>query len=270
MMDLVSSPSLIALLQVILIDIVLAGDNAVVIGMAAAKIPKARRRVVIFWGLVAAVVLRVMLATFTATLLDVIGLMFAGGILLLWVSWRLYRDIAEKREEAAGAKAVLDEAEHGHGNFSSGGTAAEVTGMRRAILQIIVADLSMSLDNVLAVAGAAMDHVWVLAIGLLLSIALMGVAASLIAALLQKHPWISYAGLIIVVYVALRMIYFGSVEIMSASAQPTLNNSAVASSEVLKRGNFWPAGSAASMLRNSSPSAARPFASAAATSAPAL
>jgi len=206
-------PSLAALLQVILIDIVLAGDNAVVIGMAAARVPRAHRGRVVFWGLAAAVILRVILATLTASILETIGLMFAGGILLLWVSWRLYRDLAESREETAGAEAVAAaEAENNNSNGII--TIDENLSTRRAIVQIVVADLSMSLDNVLAVAGAAMDHVWVLAIGLVLSIALMGIAASLIANLLQRHPWISYAGLIIVLYVALRMIWFGGWEIM--------------------------------------------------------
>lgn len=205
-------PSLAALFQVILIDIVLAGDNAVVIGMAAARVPKAHRARVVFWGLAAAVILRVILATLTASILETIGLMFAGGILLLWVSWRFYRDLVESKEETAGAETVAAaETENG-----SNGPLVIDDGMstRRAIAQIVVADLSMSLDNVLAVAGAAMDHVWVLAIGLVLSIALMGIAASLIARLLQRHPWISYAGLIIVLYVALRMIWFGGWEIM--------------------------------------------------------
>ena len=205
-------PSLAALLQVILIDVVLAGDNAVVIGMAAARVPKAHRGRVVFWGLAAAVILRVILATLTASILEIIGLMFAGGILLLWVSWRLYRDLIESSEEKAGAEAVAEaEAENG----SNGAITIDASlSTRRAIIQIVVADLSMSLDNVLAVAGAAMDHVWVLAIGLVLSIALMGIAASLIANLLQRHPWISYAGLIIVLYVAVRMIWFGAWEIM--------------------------------------------------------
>ncbi len=205
-------PSLAALLQVILIDIVLAGDNAVVIGMAAARVPRASRAKVVFWGLAAAVILRVMLATVTASLLEVIGLMFAGGILLLWVTWRLYRDLTEYKQEAEGAQTV-GEAET---QSAEDGTATleDARATRRAILQIVIADLSMSLDNVLAVAGAAMDHVWVLAIGLVLSIALMGIAASLIARVLQRHPWISYAGLIIVLYVALRMIWFGAWEIM--------------------------------------------------------
>jgi YjbE family integral membrane protein len=198
------------MLQVILIDIVLAGDNAVVIGIVAAKVPRPDRRKVIFWGLVAAVVLRVILATITATILEVIGLMFAGGVLLLWVSWRLYRDLRQTQEHNLGTStlnegAMCEIAPGGH---------LPTSDLRKAILQLAVADLSMSLDNVLAVAGAAMNHVWVLTIGLLLSIALMGLAASMIANLLQRYPWISYAGLIIVVYVALRMIFFGGWEIL--------------------------------------------------------
>ena len=206
-------PSLAALLQVILIDIVLAGDNAVVIGMAASRVPKAKRGRVVFWGLAVAVILRVILATLTASILEHIGLMFAGGILLLWVTWRLWRDLSDYNAETTGAETV-EEAEAQTGEGAHGSLAADNVNMRRAILQIVIADLSMSLDNVLAVAGAAMDHVWVLGIGLVLSIALMGIAASLIANLLQRHPWISYAGLIIVLYVALRMIWFGGWEIM--------------------------------------------------------
>ena len=210
-------PALVALLQVILIDIVLAGDNAVVIGMAAARVPKLDRRRVIFWGLTAAVVLRVILAMATATILAVIGLMFAGGILLLWVSWRLYRDIARAGEEEIGTKTITEESEGGECAPAAKLPIMRSPALRTAIIQIVIADLSMSLDNVLAVAGAAMDHVWVLGIGLVLSIALMGIAASMIASLLHRYPWISYAGLIIVVYVALRMIWFGGMEIMHAT-----------------------------------------------------
>lgn len=222
-------PALAALLQVILIDIVLAGDNALVIGMVAAQVPRANRRKVIFWALVAAVIARLILAVVTASLLEVIGLMFAGGLLLLWVSWRLYREIRHSREqEAASLRAI-----------GAGGEADEpvqVLSVRRAIFQVALADLSMSLDNVLAVAGAAMDHVWVLTIGLLLSIALMGVAAAMIANLLQRYPWISYAGLIIVFYVAIRMIWIGGWEIYHSQTQATRSSNAVASSLVLKRG----------------------------------
>ena len=247
--DFLTSPAAIVLLQVILIDIVLAGDNAVVIGMAAARALAQDRGRVIFWGLVVAVVLRVILAVSSARLLQIIGLMFAGGILLLWVSWRLWRDIESARAEERGdvAKAASD--------------SNRPFNMRHVIFQVVVADLSMSLDNVLAVAGAAMEHVWVLAIGLVLSIALMGLAANVIARLLGRHPWISYAGLIIVVYVALSMIWRGGHEILETTkAQSvTRNNSAVASSLFLKRGNLRPSGSLSSMPRSSPASAFSPF-----------
>ncbi|HEY2885329.1 MAG TPA: YjbE family putative metal transport protein [Rhizomicrobium sp.] len=202
-----------ALIQVVLIDIVLAGDNVVVIGMAAARVPKIVRRKVIFWGLVAAVILRVVLATITAELLAIIGLMFAGGILLLWVCWKLYRDIREATEESKSVGAMEEESEKLGGPYAIEASAAMV---RKAVVQIAAADLSMSLDNVLAVAGAARNHVVVLAIGLVLSIGLMGVAANVIARVLSKHAWISYAGLFIVLYVALNMIWRGGYMIWHA------------------------------------------------------
>jgi YjbE family integral membrane protein len=250
------SSALIALLQVILIDLTLAGDNAVVIGMVAAQVAPDKRPKAIFWGLIIAVILRVILATLTATILSVIGLMFAGGILLLWVSWRVWRDLHPTKDEETEARARTHE--------------YKIKTVRRAMLRIVVADLSMSLDNVLAVAGAAMEHIWVLVIGLVLSVALMGVAATYVAKLLNKHPWISYAGLIIVLYVALRMIWFGGLEIWQARDQVSFNNSAVASSEVLKRGNFTPSASFASMPRSSSTNAARPLVWAASMSPAAL
>jgi YjbE family integral membrane protein len=203
-----------ALLQVVLIDIVLAGDNALVIGMAAARVPQVVRRKVIFWGLVAAVMARVVLAAVTVELLEIIGLMFAGGVLLLWVCWKLWRDIRDAAEEK---KAALEAGEAPADKMGGPYSAEASTQMvRRAIVQIAAADLSMSLDNVLAVAGAARNHVVVLAIGLCLSIGLMGVAASVIAKLLTKHAWISYAGLFIVLYVALSMIWRGGWAIMHA------------------------------------------------------
>jgi YjbE family integral membrane protein len=206
-------PAFAALIQVILIDIAMAGDNAIVIGLAAMRVPKPDRRKVIFGGLAAAVVLRLVLAVMTATILERIGLMFAGGILLLWVAWRLYRDIHHSQDDKIGAKALRHET-----GGDAGGQCTPIPqhDLRKAIIQIAIADVSMSLDNVLAVAGAAMKHVWVLVVGLILSIALMGFAASLVARLLQRYPWISYAGLTIVVYVALRMIYFGGMEIWGA------------------------------------------------------
>ncbi|HWU25209.1 MAG TPA: YjbE family putative metal transport protein [Rhizomicrobium sp.] len=227
-------PALAALIQVILIDIAMAGDNAIVIGLAAARVPKPDRRKVIFGGLAAAVVMRLVLATLTATILARIGLMFAGGILLLWVAWRLYRDIHHSNADKIGAHALAVAHEKlpvsidgAHPAAPCASTPVEclttsvrppalTPDVRRAIIQIAIADVSMSLDNVLAVAGAAMNHVWVLVVGLILSIALMGFAASLMARLLQRHPWISYAGLTIVVYVALRMIWFGGMEIWHA------------------------------------------------------
>jgi YjbE family integral membrane protein len=208
-------PALAALLQVILIDITLAGDNAVVIGIAAARVPAPERRRVMFWGLVAAVILRLAVAYVVLYFLlnTSFFLVFAGGFLLLWVAWRLYREIRRSSEDAVGVTTISDLR---FGDVQAG-LPARSPDVRRAIWQIAFADLSMSLDNVLAVAGAAMNHVWVLAVGLLLSIALMGLAASLIANLLQKMPWISYAGLIIVLYVALRMIWFGGMEIFYAT-----------------------------------------------------
>ena len=193
-----------ALLQVILIDIVMAGDNAVVIGMAAARLPKALRHKVIFWGLAAAVVLRVFLASVTVELFAFIPLRVVGGILLLWVAWRLYRDVRHAN--------ATPSAGNGHEEDCEAQVAAMGGGeivMRRAIMQITIADISMSLDNVLAVAGAAIHHIWVLAVGLMLSIGLMGIAANLVAKLLNRHPWISYAGVFIVLYVALAMIWHG-------------------------------------------------------------
>jgi YjbE family integral membrane protein len=183
-----------ALGQVLMIDIVLAGDNAVVIGLAAARVPKNLRKKVILWGLVAAVALRIAMAVVAVKLLAIIGLTLAGGILLLWVCWRFWRDIR------AGGHADTPKVD-------------AATSVRRAILQILVADLSMSLDNVLAVAGAARDHIDVLIIGLLMSVALMGAAANYIAKLLERYRWISYIGLVIVLYVALNMIWHGAVEV---------------------------------------------------------
>jgi YjbE family integral membrane protein len=185
---------LVALAQVLMIDVVLAGDNAVVIGLAAARVPVEIRKKVIFWGLVAAVVLRIGMAAVAVKLLAIIGLTLAGGILLLWVCWRMWRDIAAEKHQIAP-------------EITAGASA------KRAILQILVADISMSLDNVLAVAGAARDHLDVLIIGLLMSVGLMGAAATYIAKLLERYRWIAYIGLAIVVYVAVMMIYHGWEEV---------------------------------------------------------
>ena len=203
-MDYNFDPALVALFQVILIDITLAGDNAIVIGMVAAAAPPADRRKIIFWGLAAAVVLRIGLAVVAIQLLAIIGLAIAGGLLLLWVSWRMYRQIREDKEETAGVAAF--EANQKPAN----GADSKYLSLNQAIFQVVVADISMSLDNVLGVAGAAREHMWVLAVGLVLSIALTAVAATIIARLLHRYPWIAYVGLLIIVYVALKMIWDGS------------------------------------------------------------
>jgi YjbE family integral membrane protein len=195
-LTLFTQSGLIALLQVLMIDIVLAGDNAMVIGMAAARVPAELRKKVIFWGLGAAVGLRVVLAVIAVQLMAIIGLTLAGGLLLLWVCWRMWRDI-----RAAGSHEIKVE---------------PTTSLKNAIIQIIVADISMSLDNVLGVAGAARDHLDVLVIGLLLSVALMGAAANLVARVLERYRWISYVGLVIVLYVAGKMVYEGGHQVLNA------------------------------------------------------
>jgi len=209
-LELFTADALSALVKVILIDLVLAGDNAIVIGLAAAGLPENQRAKAILIGIGAATALRIGFAGVTTQLLQIVGLLLAGGLLLLWVCWKMWRELrALHGVEAAGAAG---------GNFqvNADGT---ITGipprktLSQAAWQIIIADVSMSLDNVLAVAGAARDHPTVLIFGLLLSIALMGVAASFIAKLLQKHRWIAYVGLAVILYVAVEMIYRGGVEV---------------------------------------------------------
>jgi len=216
--DIFTQGGFFALLQVILIDIVLAGDNAVVIGMSAANVRLDDRRTVIFWGLAAAVVLRILLALFAVHLLRFIPLVIAGGILLLWVSWRLWRDVRHAHKERHAVELVAG----GRGSHDPTHEMRHLAphlhrkAVRRAIVHIAAADISMSLDNVLAVAGAAMNHIEVLVIGLMLSVALMGLAASLVARLLTRFPWVSYAGIFIVLFVALRMIWDGAVRLEQA------------------------------------------------------
>jgi YjbE family integral membrane protein len=183
-----------ALVSVMLIDLVLAGDNAIVVGLAAAGLPPERRRSVIVWGVAAATALRIAFASLALQLLEIIGLTLAGGILLLGVAWKLYGEL------------------HGKGRRGkSVGVSAKTAG--QAILQIVIADVSMSLDNVLAVAGAARDHFPVLVAGLVLSVALMGIASHFVARLLARYPWLAWVGLLLIASVALRMIYQGSVEV---------------------------------------------------------
>ncbi len=210
----ITTDTLWALGSVIMIDIVLAGDNAIAVGMAAAGLPPAQRRRAIAVGIFAATALRVMFALVATQLLQILGLMLAGGILLLWVCWKLWSDLSAKRRAAA------EEGEH----VIEGDDTPVVEGktLRQAIMQIVAADISMSLDNVLAVAGAAIDHPWVMAFGLLLSVALMAVAATFVAALLQKHRWIAYVGLAIITYVAVTMIYDGGNQVVDEVAKAGL------------------------------------------------
>jgi len=206
--DLFSSSALIALAQVLMINIVLSGDNAVVIGMVAARVAAENRKKVILWGMVAAVVLRVLLALVAVDLLNILGLSLAGGIILLWVAWRLYRDIREQKEEQAGLEAM--EADRAHHGGPAVPVATRAVTLGSAIRQIAIADISMSVDNVLAIAGAANQNIPVLVIGLVVSIALMGVAATYIARLLQRYPALSYVGVALIVYVGVEMIWEGS------------------------------------------------------------
>jgi YjbE family integral membrane protein len=196
-----------ALLSVLIIDIVLAGDNAIVVGMAAAGLPVRRRRRVIAAGIAAATVLRILFAFVAVELLQtVIGVTLAGGLLLLWVAWKMQREISAAHRAAAGT------AELGTPRRAREKTQAQ------ALLQIVVADLSMSLDNVLAVAGVARDHPYVLIVGLVVSVALMGVASTLVARLLDRAYWLSWLGLGIITVVALRMIWEGSSQIIHNTA----------------------------------------------------
>ncbi len=202
---------LTAFLQVVMIDLVLAGDNAIVIGLAAAGLPREQRAKAILIGVVAATVLRIVFAVLTTKLLAIIGLLLAGGVLLLWVSWKMWRELRTPAHEEEGAAEALANEDLNKDGVIAGGAPRKT--FAQAAWQIVIADVSMSLDNVLAVAGAAREHPWVLVFGLVLSIALMGLAASFIARLLQKYRWIAYIGLMVILYVALDMIYRGSVEV---------------------------------------------------------
>jgi YjbE family integral membrane protein len=213
--DLISPSVLSAFFQVIMIDLVLAGDNAIVIGLAAAGLPAHQRTQVILIGIAAATALRVVFALMTTQLLQIVGLLFAGGILLLWVCWKMWRELATSHAvEVDAVEAVTAEDINADGTITSGGSGGNGKTFAQAAWQIVIADVSMSLDNVLAVAGAARDHPYVLIFGLVLSIALMGIAASFIAKLLQRHRWIAYVGLAVILYVAGDMIYRGFFEVL--------------------------------------------------------
>jgi len=212
MMELFAPEAIAAFFQVVMIDLALAGDNAIVVGMAAAGLPEQQRTRAIMFGMAGATVLLVIFAGITTQLLKLVGLLFAGGVLLLWVCWKMWRELRatanQEEEEAVEVLTGLD--------INADGT---VTGyaprktLAQAAGQIIIADLSMSLDNVLAVAGAAREHPVVLIFGLSLSIFLMGIAARFIAGLLHKYRWIAYLGLGVILYVALGMLFRGAQEL---------------------------------------------------------
>jgi YjbE family integral membrane protein len=211
MFDFLTAEALTALFQVIMIDLVLAGDNAIVIGLAAAGLPREQRTKAILIGIIAATVLRIVFAGLTTQLLQILGLLLVGGILLAWVSWKMWRELRTSHADEHAAQEALASADlDGDGRVAAG---APRKTFAQAAWQIVVADVSMSLDNVLAVAGSAREHPWVLIFGLALSIALMGLAASFIARLLHRHRWIAYVGLLIIVYVAVDMIWRGAAEV---------------------------------------------------------
>ncbi len=185
---------LAALAQVLVIDLVLAGDNAVVVGMAVAGLPGRQKRTAILGGIAGAAVIRIGLALVARRLLAVVGLLLAGGLLLLWVCWRMYRELRPRPRHA--------------------GSVAAPKSLRAAMLQILLADLSMSLDNVLAVAGAANGHAGVLVAGLAVSVALMAVAATLIARLLERYRWIAWVGLLVVLFVACKLVWEGGADVL--------------------------------------------------------
>lgn len=193
-----------AFLQVLMIDIVLAGDNAIVVGALAAGLPADQRKKVIAIGVIAALVLRVAFALMVTWLLGIVGLVLAGGLLLLWVAWRMYRDLHHGANESPGSPEIEGDEHSGLGASKSFAAAA---------WSVAVADVSMSLDNVLAVAGAAREHPGILIVGLIVAVALMGIAANIIAKYIERYRWIGWVGLVVIVYVALKMIWDGLHEV---------------------------------------------------------
>jgi YjbE family integral membrane protein len=199
--SLITPEAVTAFIEIILIDIVLAGDNAIVVGALAAGLPPEQRKRVIMIGVLAALVLRIAFALIVTQLLQVVGLVLAGGLLLLWVAWRMYRELRDNQECSPGSEEIL-------GDERSGLRAAK--SFASAAWGVALADVSMSLDNVLAVAGAARDHPWVLVFGLVLSVILMGIAANVIARYIERYRWIAWIGLLVILWVALKMIYEGA------------------------------------------------------------
>src|SRR5262245_6652414 len=198
-----------AFFTVVMIDLVLAGDNAVVIGLAAAGLPAHQRGKAILIGVIAATVLRIVFALVATQLLLIVGLLFAGGVLLLWVCWKMWRELQQPHQDDE--EAITGKDLDGDGKIA--GKPIRSKTLSAAVVQIVIADVSMSLDNVLAVAGAAHEHPWIMVFGLALSVLLMGIAATFIARLLHKHRWIAYIGLLIILYVSLHMMWDGGRQI---------------------------------------------------------
>jgi len=199
--NLQSAEAFAVLIQVILIDLVLAGDNAIVVGLVASRVPAEMRKKVILWGIGAAVVMRIGFSLITVQLLGIVGLKLIGGALLLWVCWRLWAELRA-----------------GHGDEDGDAGAVPFTSMRPAIIQIVIADLSMSIDNVLAIAGVSRDFPAILVFGLVLSVAFMIFAATLIANVLKRYPWIAYVGLVFILWVGIVMMWEGGHEVLTAIA----------------------------------------------------
>jgi YjbE family integral membrane protein len=206
--------ALAAFVQVLMIDLVLAGDNAIVVGALAAGLPAEQRRKVIMLGVLAALVLRVAFALVVTQLLQIVGLILAGGLLLLWVSWKMWRDLREQRECSPGSDEIV-------GDERSGLQPAR--SFAGAAWGVAIADVSMSLDNVLAVAGASREHPGILIVGLVFAVALMGIAANLIARYIERYRWIAWVGLVVILWVALKMIWDGYHDVAPVLGWPIVN-----------------------------------------------
>jgi YjbE family integral membrane protein len=206
--------ALAAFFQVLLIDLVLAGDNAIVVGALAAGLPAEQRRKVIMIGVLAALVLRIVFALAVTQLLQIVGLILAGGLLLLWVSWKMWRDLLQPKDCSPGSEEILGD-EHS-GLYPAKSFAAAAWG-------VAIADVSMSLDNVLAVAGAAREHPGILIVGLVFAVALMGVAANLIARYIDRYRWIGWIGLLVILWVAIKMIWDGYHDVAPILGWPMVN-----------------------------------------------
>jgi YjbE family integral membrane protein len=204
----ISASAIAAFFEILFIDIVLAGDNAIVVGALAAGLPTAQRKKVILIGVIAALVLRIIFALVVSQLLQIVGLVLAGGILLLWVAWRMYRELRHQDESSGSQEVAGDE----HSGLKPARSFAS------AAWGVALADVSMSLDNVLAVAGAAREHPWVLVFGLVLSVLLMGAAANVIARYIDRYRWLAWAGLAVILWVALKMIFDGARHIVPVIA----------------------------------------------------